>query len=74
MGEYTLDNSRDCDMICKCTKTSAEEISKLVDSGARDWIEVSQVSGAGRYCGGCIRNLKAQIKLSKSKRTLKEAA
>ena len=39
-------------MICKCTKLSVRKSSPCQD---HNWMDASAESGAGRYCGGCIR-------------------
>ncbi|MGC6509701.1 MAG: (2Fe-2S)-binding protein [Myxococcota bacterium] len=48
-------------MVCKCTKTCEDKVTRCLDNGSRDWIDVSQMTGAGRYCGSCIGTLRKLV-------------
>ena len=59
-------------MICKCTKLSIEKLEELADSNINDWYDASEQTGAGRYCGGCLRTLREKFneaRLAKTKPT-----
>ena len=45
--------------VCACTRTTLEAVSNLEADGARSWREASAACGAGRYCGGCLKNFRA---------------
>ena len=47
-------------MICKCTKLSIDDLEALAKSNT-NWHDASAKSGAGRYCGGCIRKFRERF-------------
>lgn len=44
--------------ICKCTKQSEDDIKTMVQNGVQNWEEASEKSGAGRYCGSCLKHFR----------------
>ena len=60
-------------MICKCTKLSIEKIEALAQTNT-SWIDASAESGAGRYCGGCIRKIRERFNQARLERHRKVAA
>ena len=60
-------------MICQCTKLSVEKIEVLAKTNT-NWIDASAESGAGRYCGGCLRKFERRFNQARLERRPKIAA
>ena len=60
-------------MICKCTKLSVEKIETLAKTNT-NWMDASAESGAGRYCGGCIRKFRERFNQARLERRRQVAA
>ena len=44
--------------ICSCTKKREQDIHEMVQKGFHSWEEASEKSGAGRYCGSCLKKFR----------------
>ena len=60
-------------MICKCTKLSVDKMEGLANTNT-NWIDASAESGAGRYCGGCIRTFRERFNQARMERHRKIAS
>lgn len=55
-------------LVCSCTKVTADVVDSLVERGARNWNEASASCGAGRYCGGCLKDFRRTFERSRRAR------
>lgn len=50
------------DTVCFCANVTVEDIKNAVDSGAKSFEEVQEVTQAGTGCGGCVEEVKEIVK------------
>ena len=59
--------------VCRCKGVSVEALMELAESGIEDWMEAAQITGAGRYCGSCIKRMRAIFDAARARRSLQAA-
>lgn len=49
-------------IICVCNNVSESELRKAIADGADSLSQISQATGLGRNCGGCLHTAKLLLK------------
>ena len=59
--------------ICRCKGVSAAVLKELIEMGVESWTDASEMTGAGRYCGHCIKRMRAIFESARARRGLNAA-
>ena len=57
--------------MCKCKNVTKKQIETVIENASTNWIDVSMKTGAGTYCGGCIKALRKLCQQAEAKRSAK---
>ena len=59
--------------VCRCKGISAAVFKELIEMGVDSWRDASEMTGAGRYCGNCIKRMRVIFEAARAQRRLQAA-